>query len=335
MVVNRKDTILVTGGKGFLGRAVCRSLKRRGYDNVVALPGSTNSFALNLTNPTNVTHVFDSYDPDVVIHLAARVGGIGANQESPGRFFYENMSMGLNVINESRRKGCKKLVLLSTVCSYPNHTPVPFKEEYIWNGYPEETNAPYGIAKKALMEMLSAYRKQYGFNGITLIPVNMYGPNDNFDPKVSHVIPALILKIQKAIHEGLDEVEVWGTGEASREFLYVDDCAEAIAMATEKYNKPGPVNIGTGREIKIRDLINTIVHIMDYQGKIVFDTSKPDGQPRRCLDVEKARDEFNFEATTPLEEGLYKTVEWFRNDYWNNFVQRQGDAASPPVGQPL
>ena len=335
MVVNRKDTILVTGGKGFLGRAVWRALKRHGYDNVVALPGSTNSFALNLTNPTNVTHVFDSYDPDVVIHLAARVGGIGANQESPGRFFYENMLMGLNVINESRRKGCKKLVLLSTVCSYPNPTPVPFKEEYIWNGYPEETNAPYGVAKKALMEMLSAYRKQYGFNGITIIPFNMYGPYDNFDPKVSHVIPALILKIQKAIHKGLSEVEVWGTGEASREFLYVDDCAEAVVLSTEKYNKSGPVNIGTGREIKIRDLVNTIAHIMDYKGKIVFDVSKPDGQPRRCLDVEKARDEFDFEATTSLKEGLYKTIEWFRNDYWNNFVQRQGDAASPPVGQPL
>ena len=312
MEINRDDTILVTGGQGFLGHFVCKVLNEKGYENVVPLGGTKDG--VDLTDPFITEHVFMRHSPNVVLHLAARVGGIGANKENPGKFFYDNMSMGMNVIESSRRFCVKKVILASTVCSYPKFTEVPFKEEDIWNGYPEETNAPYGVAKKALMELLQAYYKQYGLTGGTLVPVNMYGPRDNFDPQSSHVIPALILKVQEAIDRGDSEITAWGTGEASREFLYVEDCAEGIVLAMEQYNSPNPVNLGTGQEIKIKQLVTLIASLMGFSGKIVFDTSKPDGQPRRCLDTNKARKEFGFSAKTKFSEGLSKTIEWFKND---------------------
>ena len=312
MEINRNDTILVTGGQGFLGHFVCKTLNEKGYENVVPLGGTKDG--VDLTDPFVTEHVFMRHSPSVVLHLAARVGGIGANKDNPGKFFYDNMSMGMNVIEMARRFSVKKLVLTSTVCSYPKFTKVPFKEEDIWNGYPEETNAPYGVAKKALMEMSQAYHKQYGLMGVTLVPVNMYGPRDNFDPQSSHVIPALILKVQEAIDNGDSEIVVWGTGEASREFLYVEDCAEGIVSAMERYDSPEPVNLGTGREIKIKDLVVLIASLMGHSGKIVFDASKPDGQPRRCLDITKAQKEFGFVAKTDFTAGLSKTIEWFKND---------------------
>ena len=311
MSIEKTDRIVVTGGKGFLGRIVCKKLKSSGYNNIVELPGSRAPMSLDLTKSLDVAYLFRNYQPSVIIHLAARVGGIGANKANPGSFFYENMAMGLNLIEEARKRNCKKFLLTSTVCSYPKFTPVPFKEEDLWNGYPEETNAPYGIAKKALMEMLQAYRKQYGFNGITLIPVNMYGPGDNFDPDSSHVIPALILKFKQAKANQNKEVVVWGSGKASREFLYVDDCADAIVMALEQYEEPSPVNIGTGKEITIKELAVLIGQIVGYQGEIIFDSAKPDGQPRRCLDTSMAKSSFGFKATVGLKEGLENTIGWF------------------------
>ena len=311
MGVNTKSKILVTGGKGFLGRVVSRKLKASGYENVIDLPGSRAPMSLDLTRHVDVAHLFNHHKPDIVVHLAARVGGIGANKENPGRFFYDNMAMGLHLIEEARKNNCEKFLLTSTVCSYPKFTPVPFKESDIWEGYPEETNAPYGIAKKALMEMLQAYRNQYGMNGITLIPVNMYGPGDNFDPNSSHVIPALILKFKQAIANGAKEVMVWGSGTASREFLYVDDCADAIVMALEKYDEPYPVNIGTGKEITIKDLAILIGEICGFEGEIKFDSAKPDGQPRRCLDTNMAESYFDFKAAMDLRQGLVNTVKWF------------------------
>jgi len=311
MGIDADSRILVTGGKGFLGRVVCEKLKAVGYNRVIDLPGSRAPMSLNLTRHIDVVHLFNYHKPDIIVHLAARVGGIGANKENPGRFFYDNMAMGLHLIEEARLNGCKKFLLASTVCSYPKFTPVPFKESDVWDGYPEETNAPYGIAKKALMEMLQAYRNQYGFNGITLIPVNMYGPGDNFDPNSSHVIPALILKFKKAVANGEKEVVVWGTGSASREFLYVDDCADAIVAALEKYEEPYPVNIGTGQEVTIKDLATMIAEICGFGGEIVWDSSKPDGQPRRCLDTQMAKSHFGFEASMDLRQGLINTVKWF------------------------
>ncbi len=311
MGIKAKSKILVTGGKGFLGRVVCRKLKASGYKNVIDLPGSRAPMSLDLTRHVDVAHLFNYHKPDIVVHLAARVGGIGANKENPGRFFYDNMAMGLHLIEEARKKNCEKFLLTSTVCSYPKFTPVPFKESDIWDGYPEETNAPYGVAKKALMEMLQAYRNQYGMNGVTLIPVNMYGPGDNFDPNSSHVIPALILKFKQAIANNEKEVIVWGSGKASREFLYVDDCAEAIVTAVEGYDEPHPVNIGTGKEVTIKDLATTIAELCGFEGEIVWDSSKPDGQPRRCLDTQMAKSYFGFEASTDLQDGLKKTIEWF------------------------
>ena len=311
MNIEKTDRILVTGGKGFLGRVVCRKLKSSGYKNVIDLPGSRAPMSLDLTWYVDVAHLFNYHKPNIVIHLAARVGGIGANKENPGRFFYDNMSMGLNLIEEARKHNCKKFLLTSTVCSYPKFTPVPFKESDIWEGYPEETNAPYGIAKKALMEMLQAYRNQYELNGITLIPVNMYGPGDNFDPNSSHVIPALILKFAQAKANNDKEVVVWGSGKASREFLYVDDCADAVVTALEQYEEPYPVNIGTGKEITIKELAVLIGQIIGYQGKIVFDSAKPDGQPRRCLDTSMAESFFGFKASVGLKEGLENTIGWF------------------------
>lgn len=306
------DRILITGAYGFLGGHVSQEFRSRGYGNLVEHRGSMH---VDFRSPYETQTYLASRQPDVVVHLAARVGGIGANQKNPGVFFYDNMMMGMNLIEASRLNGVKKFVMLGTVCSYPKFTPVPFVESELWNGYPEETNAPYGIAKKSLMEMLNAYRKEYNFNGITLFPVNMYGPGDEFDPEKSHVIPAIILKVHDAIKAGSEEVHLWGTGRATREFLYVKDCAEAVVNATLNYDKPDPVNIGTGKEISIRELADTIGRLMGFRGEFIYDTSKPDGQPRRCLSVSKAKAEFDFEAHTDLESGLKETIKWFNNNF--------------------
>jgi len=260
-----------------------------------------------------VKRLYKDSKPDLVIHLAAKVGGIGANQENPGEFFYDNLMMGVQLMEEGRKFGIEKFVALGTICCYPKFTPVPFKEENLWNGYPEETNAPYGLAKKMLLVQSRAYRKQYGFNSIFLMPVNLYGPRDNFDPKSSHVIPALIKKCFDAIKENKNEIVVWGTGNATREFLYVEDATEGIMLATEKYDKPEPVNLGAGFEISIKDLVELIAKLTGFKGKIIWDTTKPDGQPRRCLDTSKAEKEFGFKAKTPFEEGLKKTIEWYKS----------------------
>lgn len=307
-----KPKILVTGGYGFLGQAVCERLENLAH----VIPVGSREADLRCQDATH--DLFDYFDPDMVVHLAATVGGIGANKANPGKFIEENLSMGLNVLACSKSYQIDKFVMLGTVCAYPKYCPVPFKEEDLWNGYPEETNAPYGIAKKTLMQMVQSYHQQYGFKGINLIPVNMYGPNDNFDPSSSHVIPALILKFQQAIDNGHEPVEIWGTGKASREFLYVDDCAEAIKLAILNYDKPDPTNIGTGKEITIMELAQKIQRIMGHEGSIWFNSKYPDGQPRRCLDTSKAKERFDFEATTDFETGLTKTIEWFRNDYSNS-----------------
>ena len=297
--------VLVTGGTGFLGKAVCRELEANGYDDIVAL-GSKDC---DLRDQVATQKMVNDSGAGVVLHLAATVGGIGANKENPGRFMYENLVMGTNVIEASRSAGVDKFVMVGTVCAYPKFTPVPFKEEEIWNGYPEETNAPYGVAKKALMQLICSYKEQYGFNGINLIPVNMYGPFDNFDPKISHVIPALILKFHTC-----EEVEIWGNGSASREFLYVDDCARAIRLAMENHNDPSPINIGTGSEISIKDLAHKVKDVVGHTGQLYFNSSYPNGQPRRCLATSKAKEAFGFEATVSLDEGLRQTVEWFNSN---------------------
>lgn len=301
--------VTVTGVKGFLGTHLVRKLKEgRECENVFVadLP------EYDLREIQNIKSVFDDQKPDIVIHLAAVVGGIGANRANPGKFFYDNAIMGIQLMHEAYLRGIEKFVALGTVCAYPKFTPVPFKEEDLWNGYPEETNAPYGLAKKMLLVQAQAYRQQYGFNAIYLLPVNLYGPRDNFDPKSSHVIPALIKKCIDAMTNNDSQITVWGTGKASREFLYVEDAAEAIVLATEKYNKPDPVNIGAGFEISIKDLVGLIVKLTGFQGKIVWDTTKPDGQPRRMLDTSKAEKEFGFKAKTPFEVGLRKTIEWYK-----------------------
>jgi GDP-L-fucose synthase len=300
--------VLVTGGAGFLGAPVCQRLDARGAAAVV-VPRKAD---YDLTDESAVRRLFKDARPDVVLHLAAEVGGIGANRDNPGRFFYANMTMGLHVIETARNVGVEKFVQVGTVCSYPKFTPVPFSEESLWNGYPEETNAPYGIAKKALLVMLAAYRDQYGFPGIFLMPTNLYGPRDNFDPSSSHVIPALIRKCEEARLAGEPSVTCWGTGSASREFLYVDDCAEAIVMATERYDSAAPVNVGVGQEITIRDLVQLIAQVTDFSGEIRWDTSKPDGQPRRVLDTTRAKEEVGFSARTSFADGLRATVDWFR-----------------------
>ena len=302
--------ILVTGTGGFLGTTVLSKLISRGYD-VSSLSGSS---SCDLRLQTEVDSLFEKESPDIVIHLAGRVGGIGINKENPGRFLYDNLMMGANLIEKARQNNCKKFVMVGTVCSYPKYTEVPFKEDDIWNGYPEETNAPYGIAKKTLMQMIISYKEQYGFNGINLIPVNMYGPHDNFNPNSSHVIPAIILKIKNAMkQEHHEDLEVWGTGSASREFLYVEDSAEAIISAMENLEDPRPVNIGTGNEIKIFDLVIMIAGEMGCKGNIVWDKTKPDGQPRRCLDTSRAKELFGFEAKTSLQDGIRKTLEWYES----------------------
>jgi len=269
----------------------------------------------DLREKSYVIRMYEDAKPDIVIHLAAVVGGIGANRAHPGQFFYDNAIMGIHLIEEARRVGIEKFVCVGTICAYPKYTPVPFKEDDLWSGYPEETNAPYGLAKKMLLVQLQAYRQQYGFNGIYLLPVNLYGPEDNFDPKFSHVIPAIIKKFVDAKRRGDEKIVAWGTGEVTREFLYVEDAAEGIVLATECYNKPAPVNLGAGREIKVKDLVHLIRELVGFQGEIEWDTSKPDGQPRRCLDTSRAKQQFGFEATKPLEEGLRETVSWYEEKY--------------------
>jgi GDP-L-fucose synthase len=298
---------LVTGGAGFLGQSVVEGLARRRAHAVVC-PRSRD---YDLRRERDVVRLFSDHRPDVVIHLAAVVGGIGANRANPGRFFYDNLIMGVQLMEQARLAGVKKFVAIGTVCAYPKFASVPFREDEIWDGYPEETNAPYGLAKKMLLVQAQAYRQQYGFNAIYLLPVNLYGPRDNFDPDSSHVIPALIRKCLEADLDGLDRIDVWGTGQASREFLYVDDCAEGILRATQRYDGAEPVNLGSGREVSIRKLVGAIAHVTGYRGRIRWDASKPDGQARRCLDVSRAKDLFGFEAQMPLEEGLRRTVEWY------------------------
>jgi GDP-L-fucose synthase len=266
----------------------------------------------DLTDAAAVRRLYAEVRPDVVLHLAAEVGGIGANRANPGRYFHSNLAMGLHLIEEGRRAGLEKFVQVGTICAYPKHTPVPFREEDLWNGFPEETNAPYGIAKKALLVMLQAYRQQYGFPGIYLLPVNLYGPGDNFDPETSHVIPALIRRFEAARDAGMPSVEVWGSGAASREFLYVDDCARGIVLAAEVYDEVEPMNLGTGQEIGIRALAESIAGLCGYRGRIEWDTTKPDGQPRRCLDVSRAERSIGFRAAMPLDEGLRRTITWWR-----------------------
>ncbi|MGB9625560.1 MAG: GDP-L-fucose synthase family protein [Phycisphaerae bacterium] len=300
---------MVTGRAGFLGSFLCEQLRRRGLpDANLFIPRVVQ---YDLTREADVEAAYDAGRPDVVIHLAAEVGGIGANRANPGRFFYANMAMGLHVIEVARRRGVRKLVQIGTICAYPKFTPVPFREDDLWNGYPEETNAPYGIAKKALLVMCQAYRQQYGLNAIYLLPVNLYGPRDNFDPRSSHVIPALIRKCIEARDAGADRIVCWGDGSPTREFLYVEDAAEGITLATERYDGADPVNLGNGREIRIRDLTEMIARLTNFTGRIEWDTTQPNGQPRRCLDTTRARERFGFVARTPFEEGLRKTIEWY------------------------
>lgn len=303
----RKDkNILITGGTGFLGKAVVDTLQAKGYTNLSPIGSS-----IDLTCCEETLDFFAKKKPEVVIHLAATVGGIGANKDNPGLFMYNNLVMGSNTIEASRINKVEKFIMVGTVCAYPKFTPVPFKEDDIWNGYPEQTNAPYGIAKKALMQLVQSYHEQYKFNGINLIPVNMYGPHDNFDPAISHVIPALILKFYKAMKFDMEAVEVWGTGEASREFLHVNDCANAISLGLEKDVSPEPINIGTGGEIQIKYLAHTIAEVMGYKGAIYFNSDYPDGQPRRQLDISRAKERLGYEPQIDLLEGLESTVDWF------------------------
>jgi GDP-L-fucose synthase len=299
--------VMVTGGGGFLGRRVVARLEASGATDVF-VPGST---GYDLRTLGGVEGALADGRPDLVIHLAAVVGGIGANRENPGRFFYENAIMGIQLIESARLAGVAKFVTIGTVCSYPKFTPVPFHEDAIWDGYPEETNAPYGLAKKMLLVQGQAYRQQYGFNVIYLIPVNLYGPGDNFDPRTSHVIPALIKKCVDARQRGDGHIEVWGTGSASREFLYVDDAAEGIVLGAERYDDPDPVNLGVGREITIRELVELIARLTGFAGELRWDTSRPDGQPRRALDTSRARERFGFVAGTSFEDGLRRTIEWY------------------------
>jgi len=304
--------VLVTGGAGFFGSFIVDKLmKERGVKpENIRVPRSKEIDLIKWENCVKAVA-----DMDIVIHLAAKVGGIGFNKKYPAILFYDNAIMGIQLMEAARQGRVQKFVAVGTVCAYPKFTPVPFKEEDLWNGYPEETNAPYGIAKRFLLVQAQAYREQYGFKAIYLLPVNLYGPRDNFDPERSHVIPALIKKMVDAKLEGRSEVVVWGTGKASREFLYVEDAAEGILLATEKYDKPDPVNLGANREITIKDLVDLIAQLVGFDGKIVWDTSKPDGQPRRCLDTSKAKKEFGFEARTDFKEGLKKTINWYVKTY--------------------
>ncbi|TET56164.1 MAG: GDP-L-fucose synthase [Dehalococcoidia bacterium] len=302
--------VVVTGGAGFLGSYVVRKLEERGCREIF-VPRSRDC---DLVRAEAVQKLYADAKPDIVVHLAARVGGIGANMRNPGSFFYQNLMMGVQLMEQARLHGIEKFVAIGTVCAYPKFAPLPFREDDIWNGYPEETNAPYGLAKKMLLVQSQAYRRQYGLNAIYLLPVNLYGPGDNFDPEYSHVIPALIKKVFDAKERGEKSIVAWGTGQASREFLYVEDAAEGIVLATEKYDKADPVNLGAGFEITIRELAELICTLAGYDGEIEWDTSKPDGQPRRCLDTSRAKQEFGFAARTDLREGLKRTIAWYSNE---------------------
>jgi GDP-L-fucose synthase len=300
---------LVTGGAGFLGSFVTAKLKSAGITDIT-IPRSKD---YDLTSQSAVEKLYADAKPDVVIHLAAQVGGIGANRENPGRYFFANMAMGLHLIEQARIHKIQKFVQVGTICAYPKFTPVPFKEDDLWNGFPEETNAPYGIAKKALLTMCQSYRQQYNLNAIYLLPVNLFGPRDNFDLNSSHVIPALIRKCVEAKRKHAPFITAWGTGKASREFLYVEDAAEGIVLATQKYNDADPVNLGANREITIKDLTELVAKLSGYTGAIQWDPTKPDGQPRRCLDTQRAKERFGFVAKTSLEEGLKKTIAWYES----------------------
>jgi GDP-L-fucose synthase len=300
--------VLVTGGNGFLGRHLVARLRSDGFDPTVVARQD-----YDLTDADSVERLFAAEQPELVFHLAAEVGGIGANRTSPGRFWYANLLMGTHVLEQSRRTGVEKLVLVGTICAYPKFAPVPFREEDLWAGYPEETNAPYGVAKKALLVGAQAYREQYGLNSIYLLPVNLYGPGDSIDLESSHVIPALIRKMAAAKDAGDATVELWGDGSPTREFLYVEDCAEALALAAARYDGAEPVNLGTGAEISIRDLAELIASLTGFEGEIVWNTSKPNGQPRRRLDTSRAAELFGFRASTPLREGLERTIAWYRS----------------------
>lgn len=302
--------VAVTGGAGFLGSYVVESLKRHGCES----PFVVRARDYDLVNHDHVRKLYADVRPDVVIHLAAVVGGIGANRENPGRFFYENLMMGVQLIEEGRKAKLQKFVAIGTVCAYPKFTPTPFKEDDLWNGYPEETNAPYGIAKKALLVQSQAYRQQYGMNSIFLLPVNLYGPRDNFDPKLSHVIPALIKKVIDAQRSGENHIVCWGDGSPTREFIHAEDAAEGIVLATEKYDGEDPVNIGSGEEISIKDLTLMICRLCGFKGEVRWDTSKPNGQPRRKLDTTRAKERFGFEAKKKLEDGIRETIEWYRKE---------------------
>jgi GDP-L-fucose synthase len=302
-------TVLVTGGAGFLGTHVVMKIQTHGCQAVIV----PRSRELDLREKAAILSLFEQVKPDLVIHLAAVVGGIGANRQHPGQFFYDNAIMGLQLMEQARLFGVAKFVVIGTVCAYPKFTPVPFQETYLWNGYPEETNAPYGLAKKMLLVQAQAYRQEYGFNAIYLLPVNLYGPGDNFDPETSHVIPALIRKCLEAVEGGQEEVVVWGTGQASREFLYVEDAAEAIVLAAEHYDDPEPVNLGSRREISIKELVELIADLTGFKGRLVWDTTKPDGQPRRCLDTTHAEQSFGFRAQTDFREGLRRTIDWYKH----------------------
>lgn len=303
----QNKSILVTGGSGFLGHHVVAELQRRGATRI----HTPRSREFDLREKDQVQQCLVKFAPDVIIHLAAVVGGIGANRKHPGSFFYDNATMGLHLMEEARKAGVAKLTAVGTICAYPKFTPVPFRETELWNGYPEETNAPYGLAKKMMLVQAQAYRQEYGFNSIYLLPVNLYGPRDNFDPESSHVIPALIKKAVEARESGAREMICWGTGQATREFLFVEDCARAIVLASELYNDSEPVNLGSGMEISIKALSTQIAELCGFTGQLVWDASKPDGQPRRCLDTQRAQALFGFKAETPFADGLRKTIDWY------------------------
>jgi len=307
----KDKSVVVTGGSGFLGSYVVQVLKEHGCTRI-AIPRSMD---YDLRRENDIIRLFHDTKPNIVIHLAAVVGGIGANRENPGKYFYDNIMMGVQIMEQARLANVEKFIAVGTICSYPKYTPVPFKEEDLWTGFPEETNAPYGLAKKMMLVQSMAYRQQYNFNSINLLPVNLYGPGDNFDPKSSHVIPALIKKCVNAVRNNDKQIVVWGTGSATREFLYARDAATGIVLATEKFNSSYPVNLGSGMEISIKELVQKIIWITGFKGEVIWDTSKPDGQPRRCLSTSLAFKEFGFKASTDFDEGLQATVEWYIKNY--------------------
>jgi GDP-L-fucose synthase len=301
--------VCVTGGAGFLGSYVVDKLNQLGCSN----PFVARSQDYDLRDRASICRMYDDARPDIVIHLAATVGGIGANLKNPGKFFYDNLMMGVQLMDEAKERRIEKFVALGTICAYPKYAPIPFSEDDLWNGYPEETNAPYGLAKKMLLVQARAYREQYGFNSIYLLPVNLYGPRDNFNPQTSHVVAALIKKCIDAKRSGERQIVVWGTGTQTREFLHAEDCAEGILMAAERYNKPDPINLGTGQEISIRELVSMIVRLTKFEGEVLWDHTKPDGQPRRCLDTSRAEREFGFRARISLEDGIRQTIEYYQS----------------------